>query len=154
MPAERTPHSDDSLFAAPLLAFVPPAVLNDEVFVETAQATGLFQAAFDGSGEGNPAGAIWAWESPYSSQISVGEENNLNIRVYGEKGGLEWKQMEPNTLIVKWLDKPMQIYRTGSQGICAEAQAHTRVPAGQCSEVSAIANSAAWLSPSGGVAAR
>ncbi|MFO0616988.1 MAG: vWA domain-containing protein [Polyangiaceae bacterium] len=40
-------------------------------FVETAQATGLFQAAFDGSGEGNPAGAIWAWESPYSSQISV-----------------------------------------------------------------------------------
>lgn len=66
----------------------------------------------------------------HASQICAGEENNLNIRVYGEKGGLEWKQMEPNTLIVKWLDRPIQIYRTGSQGICAEAQAHTRVPAG------------------------
>ncbi len=66
----------------------------------------------------------------HASQICAGEENNLNIRVYGEKGGLEWRQMEPNTLVLKWLDKPVQIYRTGSQGICAEAQAHTRIPAG------------------------
>ena len=66
----------------------------------------------------------------HASQISAGEENNLNIRVYGEKGGLEWRQMEPNTLIVKWLDKPTQLYRTGGGQLYPEAQAHTRIPAG------------------------
>lgn len=66
----------------------------------------------------------------HASQISAGEENNLNIRIYGEKGGLEWRQMEPNSLIVKWLDKPMQVYRTGFGPLCPEAQAHTRIPAG------------------------
>ena len=50
----------------------------------------------------------------HASQISVGEENNLNIRIYGEKGGLEWHQNEPNTLLVKWLDQPMQVYRTAN----------------------------------------
>ncbi|MBL0357092.1 MAG: Gfo/Idh/MocA family oxidoreductase [Chitinophagaceae bacterium] len=49
-----------------------------------------------------------------ASQVAAGEENALKIRVYGEKGGLEWAQMEPNTLIVKWLDAPMQILRAGS----------------------------------------
>ena len=43
----------------------------------------------------------------HSSQISVGEENNLNIRVYGEKGGLEWHQKEPNSMLVKWIDEPL-----------------------------------------------
>jgi len=66
----------------------------------------------------------------HASQICAGEENNLNIRVYGEKGGLEWKQMEPNSLIVKWLDKPMQIYRTGFGPLYPESTAHTRIPAG------------------------
>lgn len=66
----------------------------------------------------------------HASQISAGEENNLNIRVYGEKGGLEWHQMEPNTLLAKWLDKPMQMYRTGVGPLYPEAQAHTRIPAG------------------------
>lgn len=66
----------------------------------------------------------------HASQISAGEENNLNIRVYGEKGGLEWRQMEPNTLIVKWLDKPVQVLRTGVGSLYPEAQAHTRIPAG------------------------
>ena len=42
----------------------------------------------------------------YASQISVGEENGLNIRVYGTKGSLEWHQMEPNNLIAKWGDRP------------------------------------------------
>ena len=50
----------------------------------------------------------------HASQISVGEENNLNIRVYGEKGGLEWHQREPNTLVLKWPDQPMQVYRTAN----------------------------------------
>jgi predicted dehydrogenase len=66
----------------------------------------------------------------HASQIAAGEENNLNIRIYGEKGGLEWRQMEPNTLVVKWLDKPVQLYRTGGNSLYPEAQAHTRIPAG------------------------
>ncbi|MCK6692265.1 MAG: Gfo/Idh/MocA family oxidoreductase [Thermoanaerobaculia bacterium] len=66
----------------------------------------------------------------HASQISAGEENDLNIRVYGEKGGLQWRQMEPNTLVVKWLDKPTQLYRTGVGALYPEAQAHTRIPAG------------------------
>ena len=66
----------------------------------------------------------------HASQISAGEENALNIRIYGEKGGVEWHQMEPNTLIVKWLDKPMQVLRTGVGDLYPEAQAHTRIPAG------------------------
>ncbi len=66
----------------------------------------------------------------YASQISAGEENNLRIRVYGEKGGIDWSQMEPNSLNVRWLDKPMQILRTGISGLHASTQAHTRVPSG------------------------
>jgi len=49
-----------------------------------------------------------------ASQVAAGEENALKIRVYGEKGGLEWHQMEPNSLIIKWLDAPTQILRAGS----------------------------------------
>ena len=49
-----------------------------------------------------------------ASQVAAGEENALKIRVYGEKGGIEWAQMEPNTLLVKWLDAPAQILRAGS----------------------------------------
>ncbi|MGB0580826.1 MAG: Gfo/Idh/MocA family protein [Limisphaerales bacterium] len=64
----------------------------------------------------------------HSSQISVGEENNLNIRVYGEKGGIEWHQNEPNTMLVKWLDEPIQIYRTGNGYLGANAAAATRTP--------------------------
>lgn len=66
----------------------------------------------------------------HASQIAAGEENNLNIRVYGEKGGLEWRQMEPNSLIAKWLDRPVQIFRTGGPQNCPEALAHARIPAG------------------------
>lgn len=66
----------------------------------------------------------------HASQISAGEENNLNIRVYGEKGGLEWRQMEPNTLIVKWLDKQTQVFRTGIAPLYPESLAHTRIPGG------------------------
>lgn len=65
----------------------------------------------------------------HSSQISVGEENNLNIRVYGEKGGLEWHQNEPNTLLLKWLDRPTEILRTANGYLSAEAAANTRTPA-------------------------
>ena len=66
----------------------------------------------------------------HASQICNGEENNLNIRVYGEKGGIAWRQMEPNTLTVMYQDKPSTIYRTGWAGLEREAIAHTRIPAG------------------------
>jgi predicted dehydrogenase len=65
-----------------------------------------------------------------ATQVAAGEENNLNIRVYGEKGGLEWKQMEPNTMIVKWLDKPTEVIRAGQKYLSDNAKAFTRTPAG------------------------
>ncbi len=66
-----------------------------------------------------------------ASQVAAGEENALKIRVYGEHGGIEWAQMEPNSLIVKWLDKPMQILRAGSNGFLhQEALFNTRTPTG------------------------
>ncbi|MBL7763146.1 MAG: Gfo/Idh/MocA family oxidoreductase [Chitinophagaceae bacterium] len=57
--------------------------------------------------ENGAAGVLMA------SQVAAGEENALKIRVYGEKGGIEWAQQEPNTLLVKWLDQPAQILRAG-----------------------------------------
>ncbi len=65
-----------------------------------------------------------------ASQIAAGEENALRIRIYGEKGGLEWAQQEPNTLIMKWLDEPIQILRTGSHRLTNEANFNSRTPAG------------------------
>jgi len=64
------------------------------------------------------------------SQVSAGEENPVNIRVYGEKGGIQWHQHDPNTMYVKWLDKPMEVYRTGNGYMGSMAQAHTRTPSG------------------------
>jgi predicted dehydrogenase len=58
--------------------------------------------------ENGAAGVLMA------SQVAAGEENGIRIRVYGEKGGLEWYQHEPNTLLVKWLDAPTQILRAGA----------------------------------------
>jgi predicted dehydrogenase len=57
--------------------------------------------------ENGAAGVLMA------SQVAAGEENALRIRLYGEKGGLEWRQEEPNSLVVRWLDQPIQIYRAG-----------------------------------------
>ena len=65
-----------------------------------------------------------------ASQIAAGEENALKIRVYGEKGGLEWTQQEPNTLILKWLDHPVQILRTGGHHLSNYAAFNSRTPAG------------------------
>ena len=66
----------------------------------------------------------------YASQISAGEENGLKIRVYGEKGGLEWVQVEPNTLIAKWLDKPIEHIRPGNPWCSDLANYNTRFPPG------------------------
>ncbi len=65
-----------------------------------------------------------------ASQIAAGEENNVKIRIYGEKGGLEWQQHEPNTLTLKWLDKPMEVFRTGTGFMNEAAKANTRTPGG------------------------
>jgi len=65
-----------------------------------------------------------------ASQVAAGEENALKIRVYGENGGLEWAQQEPNTLIVKWLDQPTQLYRAGTPWLSSFARHNTRTPAG------------------------
>jgi predicted dehydrogenase len=66
-----------------------------------------------------------------ASQVAAGEENALKIRVYGENGGLEWSQQEPNSMLVKWLDKPTQIFRAGTNGFLhPEALFNTRTPGG------------------------
>ena len=67
-----------------------------------------------------------------ASQVAAGEENALKIRVYGEKGGLEWAQHEPNTLIVKWLDQPTQILRAGANysSLSSFATSNCRTPGG------------------------
>ena len=70
-----------------------------------------------------------------ASQISAGEENAVRIRIYGEKGGLEWANEDPNNLIVKMLDIPRQLYRTGNSYIepytlSSFARHNTRIPAG------------------------
>jgi predicted dehydrogenase len=65
-----------------------------------------------------------------ASQVCAGEENSLFIRIYGEKGGIEWHQMEPNTLVVKWPDRPAELVRTGNGYMGGFAKANTRTPGG------------------------
>jgi predicted dehydrogenase len=66
----------------------------------------------------------------YASQISVGEENDINIRVYGTKASLEWHQEDPNDLIVKYADAPRRIYRRGNGYVSDVAKKFTRLPFG------------------------
>lgn len=65
-----------------------------------------------------------------ASQVSVGEENALKIRAYGERGGMEWSQQEPNTLWLKWPDRPTEMLRTGGGYLGESAVANTRTPMG------------------------
>jgi predicted dehydrogenase len=66
----------------------------------------------------------------HASQISVGCENNLSLRVYGELGGIEWHQRDPNTMLVTSPDQPMQVYRTALGYLGSAASAASRIPAG------------------------
>jgi predicted dehydrogenase len=68
----------------------------------------------------------------YASQVSINDENSLSFRIYGSKGGLEWHQEEPNTLIAKWPDRPRETVRTGSGNayLGQTALGATRIPAG------------------------
>ena len=96
-------------FAADITAFVKGRKLDDD---------GNVLLRFKGGAKG----------ILHASQISVGEENNINIRVYGEKGGLEWHQREPNTMLLKWPDQPMQVYRTANGYLGKAALAAGRTP--------------------------
>ena len=65
-----------------------------------------------------------------ATQVAAGEENGLRLRVYGEKGGLEWSQMEPNTLVLRWLDRPAEVVRAAGPGLGALTTARLRTPSG------------------------
>jgi len=74
--------------------------------------------------EKNVSGVLMA------TQVAAGEENKVKIRVYGEKGGLEWHQEDPNSLVLKWLDAPAQVYRAGTSYLSSFATHNTRTPSG------------------------
>ena len=65
-----------------------------------------------------------------ATQVAAGEENGLKLRVSGERGTLEWAQMEPNTLTLRWLDRPTEVVRAGGPGLGASTQALLRTPSG------------------------
>ena len=66
----------------------------------------------------------------FASQIAAGEENNVKIRVYGENGSVEWQQEDENSLVIKWLDKPKEVWRTGTGYVGSYAKHNSRTPAG------------------------
>jgi predicted dehydrogenase len=66
----------------------------------------------------------------FASQISNGDENNINIRIYGTKCSLEWHQEDPNELIVKEVNQPRQVWRRGNSYLSAIAQKYSRTPFG------------------------
>ena len=96
---------------ADLTAFVPGRLLDDD---------GNILLRFKGGAKG----------ILHASQISVGEENNLNIRVYGTKAGLEWRQEQPNQLVVKYPDKPVEIWGRGQGYLAPTAARFVRTPPG------------------------
>ena len=98
-------------FCAELNRFVPNRLLDDD---------GAVMIRYEGGARGMLV----------ASQIAVGEENNLFIRVYGEKGGLEWHQQEPNTLLLNLTGKPTEILRTANGYMSSVAQHNTRTPGG------------------------
>jgi len=66
----------------------------------------------------------------FASQVSNGDENNLNIRIYGTKCSLEWHQEDPNELIVKEVNQPRQVWRRGNSYLSAITQKYSRTPFG------------------------
>lgn len=96
---------------ADLNVFVPNRLLDDD---------GAAFMRFDNGAQG----VLMA------TQIAAGEENAIRIRVYGDKGGLDWEQMEPNTLTLKWTNQPMQVLRVGTSLDSNIAAHNTRTPGG------------------------
>ena len=66
----------------------------------------------------------------YASQVSNGDENDLNIRVYGTKKSIEWHQEDPNDLLVKDARAPRQVWRRGNDYVTGAAAENTRIPFG------------------------
>ncbi len=97
--------------AADLNTFIPGRPLDDD---------GSMLVRY----EGGARGVLFA------SQISTGDENNLNIRVYGTDASIEWHQEHPNELVVKFADAPRQIWRRGNSYNGPEAVKYTRLPFG------------------------
>jgi len=65
-----------------------------------------------------------------ATQIAAGEENNLSIRLYGDKGAIEWQQLEPNSLVVRSPEGPVEIFRTGRVYLEEAAARNSRTPPG------------------------
>ncbi|TCM22090.1 putative dehydrogenase [Novosphingobium sp. PhB165] len=65
-----------------------------------------------------------------ATQVAAGDENGLKLRIHGEHGGLEWTQMEPNTLTLRWLDRPAETLRSGGPGLAESTLLRLRTPAG------------------------
>jgi len=102
---------EPELVCADLTTFVPGRRLDDDVNV-------LLRY------KGGARGVL------HASQISIGQENNLNIRVWGSKAALEWHQENPNYLFVYFPKSPVQIYRRGHAYLCEAAKRATRLPIG------------------------
>ncbi|WP_323014137.1 Gfo/Idh/MocA family oxidoreductase [Devosia sp.] len=98
--------------SADLTSFVPGRQLDDNVHI---------MLRF----EGGARGMLWA------SQVAVGNENGLQLRVYGEKGGLEWRQDNPNYMWFTEFGKPRQLLtRGGSISVPPAASMNVRIPSG------------------------
>ena len=100
----------DSL-CADLNTFVPGRRLDDDASVLLRFKNGA-------------RGILWC------SQIAASEENDLNIRIYGTKAGLSWKQEHPNWLYLNWPDAPSQIYKRGNDYTGEAANRSTHLPSG------------------------
>ena len=100
-----------SHLCADLTTFVPGRQLDDD---------GNLLLRFEGGAKGILT----------CSQIEVGEENDLRLRVYGETGSLTWHQENPNYLVYKTLDGPAQLLTRGSDYLCEAAKRATRLPTG------------------------
>jgi len=97
--------------AADVTTFVPGRRLDDNVHVMLRFAKGA-------------KGGLWA------TQVAPGNENNLSLRVYGEKAGLEWRQEDPNALIFTSLGQTRRIITRGGPGAGRAAAHATRIPSG------------------------
>ena len=97
--------------AADVTTFVPGRRLDDNVHVMLRFSNGA-------------KGSLWA------SQVAPGNENNLRLRVYGEKAGLDWRQEDPNALIFTPLGETRRTITRGSAGTGRAASHSTRIPSG------------------------
>jgi predicted dehydrogenase len=109
--AEFVTRLEAKSIAADLSAFVPGRKVDDNVNV---------MLRFGGEAKG----MLWA------SQVATGSVNGLKLRVFGDKGGIEWVQETPETLQFTPLGQPARIYRRGGAGASASAAHATRTPGG------------------------